>query len=867
MAWCGNSDWDERHQNQARDTIATPSAFMHKRFAALFFLAASLLFLSSSGAWQQSPKKLPLRIIVLASQIEAERVHKRLEQGEDFAALARTVSTDPSASDGGYLGQLEPATLRRELQDGLTGLTANQISRIIKLPSGYAILRVGEPAVSESSPTKRQALSAAGAVRLTYDYAGFAAAMQAVNKFSKPLDWNRNQKSVCEVRTQAIPWVMNQLEPALKQADPQPAFLRDVNSLLADLHSYRGDMKEAIAYWQASSKVAALASPERVPQFDESIGVAYLQRAGSGLYRNYVFPSTQIAPVSEQQADDLHHAAEYFLQYLKREPADGEVRWLLNLTYMLSGEYPAAVPAEYVIPAAVFQSKADVVHFTNAAPRAGLDRTGQAGGVIIDDFGNRGLLDVMISSVDDCEPLALYRSNGDGTFANRTVEAGLSGETGGLNIVQADYNNDGCVDVLILRGGWEYARPKSLLRNNCDGTFTNVTSGSGLDGMPTSTQTAVWADIDNDGKLDLFIGNENSPGQLFLNKGEGKFVEIGIAAGISHTGFTKAVAAADYDNDGFVDFYVSCLNGEHHLYHNNHDRTFTDVTEAAGVKGPWTTFGAWFFDYDNDGLPDLFVAGYGTSVEDVMRGYLGLPQGGEKLALFRNLGGGKFRDVTTEAGLARVFMPMGLNFGDIDNDGFLDFYLGSGNPSYASPIPNVLFHNEGGKRFTDITASSGTGILPKGHGIAFADLDNDGDEDIFAVMGGAVPGDRQASRLFENPGNGNDWLSLHLIGVKSNRSAIGARIKVTVRNEGHVARSIHRTVGSGGSFGASPLLQHVGLGKSAVIESVEIWWPATDTRQVFRSIAKNQSIEIQESKATVQVLNRPSFHFGGARKS
>jgi ASPIC and UnbV/FG-GAP-like repeat len=230
------------------------------------------------------------------------------------------------------------------------------------------------------------------------------------------------------------------------------------------------------------------------------------------------------------------------------------------------------------------------------------------------------------------------------------------------------------------------------------------------------------------------------------------------------------------------------------------------------------------------------------------------------------VGNGKFREVTAEVGLDRVFMPMGLNFGDIDNDGFLDFYLGSGNPSYASPIPNVLFHNVGGRSFTDITASSGTGILPKGHGIAFADLDNDGDEDIFVVMGGAVPGDRQEARLFENPGNGNDWLSVRLVGVKSNRSAIGARIKVTVRNDGHAARSVYRTVGSGGSFGASPLMQHVGLGRSAVIENVEIWWPSTNTRRNYPGLAKNQFVEVHEFEDKVRTLERPKFRFGGAKR-
>ena len=284
--------------------------------------------------------------------------------------------------------------------------------------------------------------------------------------------------------------------------------------------------------------------------------------------------------------------------------------------------------------------------------------------------------------------------------------------------------------------------------------------------------------------LDLFVGNENGPSQLFRNKGDGTFEDISHAAGIDRVAYTKGVVAADYDNDGYVDFYVSNLNGDNFLYHNNHDRTFTDVAQKAGVQKPWQSFAAWFFDYDNDGWPDLFVTSYYVSVDESVRSYLGLTPNAETLKLYKNLGNGTFRDVTAEVGLDRVFMPMGANFGDIDNDGFLDIYLGTGNPSYASLLPNVLLHNKDGKFFTDVTASSGTGELHKGHAVAFADIDNDGDEDLLTEIGGAVPGDSHAFRLFENPGNGNDWISLHLVGVKTNRAAIGARIKVTVQNEG-----------------------------------------------------------------------------------
>jgi hypothetical protein len=409
------------------------------------------------------------------------------------------------------------------------------------------------------------------------------------------------------------------------------------------------------------------------------------------------------------------------------------------------------------------------------------------------------------------------------------------------------------------------AQRKSLLRNNCDGTFTDVTARSGLS-VPTSTQAAVWVDINNDGLLDLFVGNETGPAQLFLNNGDGTFKDISHAAGIDKVAFTKGVAAADYDNDGYADLFVSNLTGPNFLYHNNHDNTFTEVAASAGVQGPAHGFATWFFDYDNDGWPDLFVTSYFVSVDETARTYLGLPHNATTLKLYRNMKDGTFKDVTAEVGLDKVFMPMGANFGDIDNDGFLDIYLGTGNPSYGSLVPNVLLRNHDGKYFVDVTASSGTGDLHKGHAVAFADLENNGNEDIVAEMGGATPGDSHAMRVFENPGHGNDWISLKLVGTKSNRSAIGARIKVTVENKGQGMRSIYRTVGSGGSFGASPLQQHIGLGKNARIAELEIWWPTSNTRQHFANVDKNQFLEIKEFATDYAKLDRPIVRLGGVRR-
>jgi hypothetical protein len=207
---------------------------------------------------------------------------------------------------------------------------------------------------------------------------------------------------------------------------------------------------------------------------------------------------------------------------------------------------------------------------------------------------------------------------------------------------------------------------------------------------------------------------------------------------------------------------------------------------------------------------------------------------------------------------------MGANFGDIDNDGYPDIYLATGGPEYGALAPKMLLHNREGKYFTDITASSGTGDLHKGHAVAFADLGNNGFEDLLVSIGGPTPGDAHQFRVFENPGNANDWIAVKLVGVKSNRAGIGARIQVTVENEGHRTRSIYRTVGSGGSFGANPIQQHIGLGKSAKIVRLEVWWPASKSRQSFANMEKNDFIEIKEFAKDYTKLPRKQFRLGSS---
>jgi VCBS repeat protein/PPIC-type peptidyl-prolyl cis-trans isomerase-like protein/ASPIC/UnbV protein len=852
-----------------------------RRLALKTWLIAATAMLSANSGHTlagQNPaasSPLTLRIIVVPTSDDAVRIVEQLRQGADFAALAVAWSTEPTARDGGFLGTLDPATLRPELREALNGVRAGQVTTIVRIPSGYAILKVvpasESPGQGNASPLQMLSASASGLVYAGISVGGLSEADAIFLAWRKPNGWEEDLQAMCDARRQSLPTVIERLRAvpgALSGSDPadvppdQWIDAMDTQYSWAQLHAYLGELNPAIERWEAARRFAEMV-PDALPRMDETLGVAYLHKSelDNGVYRApgdwCLFPP--LTGAAFPQAAASRKAVQYFEQYLKGKPDDLEVKWLLNLAYLTLGGYPSAVPPAHLIPPSAFasSSSADIGRFRDVAPQAGLKVASLAGGVIVDDFDNDGHLDVVTSSMDVCEPLHFFHNNADGTFSERSGQAGLSGQLGGLNLVQADYNNDGCMDILVLRGGWEFPMRPSLLRNNCNGTFTDVTRGSGLP-MSVRTQTAAWADIDNDGHLDLFLPSEDGPSRLFRNKGDGTFEDVTQKAGINVTAFIKAVVAADYDNDGYVDFYLTNYEGNNFLLHNNKDGTFTEVGGEAGVQAPRRSFAAWFFDYDNDGWDDLFVTSYYISTDESVRTYLHRPHNAETLKLYRNLHNGHFKDVSADVGLDKVWMPMAANFGDVNNDGYLDMYLGMGSPSFTSVMPHELLLNMAGKSFVNATAVSGTGELHKGHGIAFADLDRDGDEDIVAEVGGAVPADRHPLRLFENPGNRNDWINVRLVGVKSNRAAIGARVALTVGG-----REIHRTVSSGGSFGANPMEMHIGLGPAARIEKLDVWWPATNARQTFRGVAKNQFIEVTEFATDYRRLIRKPTRLGG----
>jgi hypothetical protein len=640
---------------------------------------------------------------------------------------------------------------------------------------------------------------------------------------------------------------------------------------MAQLYLYEGDFAEAADLLE-KVRTRAEADPERfrkgLPTLIFLQGMTALRRGETENCVECACEASCIFPIQpqavHQKPEGSRQAVRYFSEYLQNHPDDLGVRWLLNVAHMTLGEYPDRVPERYRIPLAPFQSEFDIGRFPDMAAKLGVNRLNQAGGAILDDFDNDGLLDLVQTSQNEGAAMSFYRQRGDGTFEDRSTAAGLERQLGGLYCVQTDYNNDGWLDVYVPRGAWKRLPQRhSLLRNNKDGTFTDVTQEAGLLTVVPS-QVAAWADYDNDGWLDLFVGGEPIRSErvqmvlrsgLYRNRGDGTFEEVAARAGVTNEGYMcKGANWGDFDDDGSPDLFVANQGGPCRLYRNNRNGTFTDVAPQVGVTQPHTCFSCWFWDYDNDGWLDLFVTSYSpqaSSLNEVIQSHLGLPFAGETCRLYRNVGGQRFEDVTAAAGLNLCLVPMGSNFADVDNDGFLDFYLATGSPRYSMLVPNRLFKNVQGKRFADITTSSGTGHLQKGHAVACGDWDRDGDVDLYVQLGGATPGDRFRNVLFQNPGQGNHWLTVKLVGKKTNRAALGARIKVTLPD----GSAVHRHVTSGSSFGANTLQQTVGLGKAEKIARLEVYWPTSNTRQVFADVPVDQAIEVTEFEREYRRLN------------
>jgi len=644
-----------------------------------------------------------------------------------------------------------------------------------------------------------------------------------------------------------------------------------------------GDEKQAVAIYE---KMVSGADSSKGDLFEPDMGLAYMrlgERANCMLNHNRMsctYPIRDNAIHVNQTGS--RHAIAVYERILKKHPADLESRWMLNIAYMTLGRYPDSVPKPFLIPGLDKAGTAKIKPFTDMAADAGIKLNSRAGGAIADDFNNDGYLDIVTSGTELDDHMHYFQNNQDGTFTDKSETSGLQKFTGGLNIQQTDYNNDGRMDIFVLRGAWKKNgfgnQPASLLRNNGDGTFTDVTIPAGLL-FYHPTQAAVWADFNNDGWLDVFVGTEGfnngdsvniHKSMLYVNNCNGTFTEVTHQAHCDIMSYVKGATSADFNHDGWPDIFISTMDGRKYLLKNKgtigNIPDFEDVTKQSGILANTnSTFTTWFFDYDNDGWQDILIADYKF---DAPLGYyaaaesLGKPvPNAGNIYLYKNNHNGTFTDVSKQTGLDKVVFSMGANFGDIDNDGFPDLYFGTGNPDFGSLIPNKMFRNVEGKQFEDITSISGTGNLQKGHGVAFADFRNRGLQDIFIEMGGAYAGDAYTSALYVNPGqNNNNWINIKAYGIKSNKAAIGSQLKITFTDNG-VKRSVYRDLNSGGSFGSSPIQAEIGVGHAGIIEELEITWAGSHTVQRFHNLKINQFYRITEGNGKAASVQLKKLNF------
>ena len=470
----------------------------------------------------------------------------------------------------------------------------------------------------------------------------------------------------------------------------------------------------------------------------------------------------------------------------------------------------------------------------------------------------------------------LYHNNRDGTFTDVTAKASLLRSGWGQGVCVGDYDNDGFDDLFVTYWGQSV-----LYHNNGDGTFTDVTAKAGLiqqGTRPRWNTGCCFLDYDKDGHLDLFVANyvdfdlsatpamgagrycqwkgipvmcgpKGLPGArniLYHNQGDGTFEDVSEKAGIHKTSGHYAFTAltGDFDNDGWPDIYVACDSTPSILYHNNHDGTFTDIAIPSGCAynedgQEQAGMGASAGDYNCDGWLDIFKTNFSDDTS----------------SLYRNNGDGTFTDATVSAGMGlnTRYLGWGCGFVDIDNDGWQDVFLANGHvypeleqAGLDTPFkePKILYRNLRNGRFEDVSMRAGPGLgLPRSaRGVAFGDFDNDGDLDIVVNNMNETP-----TLLRNDVGNKNRWLKVKTIGTRSNRTGIGARVRVVVGSHAQTDE-----VRSGGSYiSQNDLRLHFGMGPASRADLVEVRWPSGQVDRL-KDVETNQVVYVQEGKGIVK---------------
>ena len=530
---------------------------------------------------------------------------------------------------------------------------------------------------------------------------------------------------------------------------------------------------------------------------------------------------------------------------LDANPANEPARYWLWLAAQKLGAYPAEIPQSHRMEMKTGWA-ATSIEYEDIAARTGLDKTSGGRGIAVFDYDGDGLLDVAICCAHG--GLSLYRNKGDGTFQDVSIESGVYRAVNGFGMAAGDYNNSGFPSLAVVRNGF-YGGMIELWRNNGDGTFTDVSVASGISAWAASF-TCSWVDYDCDGKLDLFVCtnlgglfDRKVQHKLYHNNGDGTFTERAQAAGIISPWGAIGHSWGDYNNDGFPDLFVSNVIGRPQLFRNNGDGTFTEVTKEAKLDVYALAFNAQFCDIDNDGWLDIVQYTWSIHEDTIFSMRTGAaPPHGHSTRVFRNNRDGTFSVISPQLGLTECWGSMSGNAADINNDGYLDIVLGNGGPLVDRNEPMVVLESDG-HRFRNVTFSAGLPLMGKGHGVNCADLFGDGRISLLCATGGAYPGDLMTTSVFAPKHRPGNYLAVLLQGTKSNRGAVGARLKLTA-----AGREQYRVINGGSNFGCLPPQQHFGLGELDRVDALEIWWPS-GLRERFEDLPANTRVRIVEGTA------------------